>query len=57
MKLTPRQTWINGHRLKIVQRNKIQALLMGISHLPWPAKKMIVDLLKADPHFKTSMKF
>jgi len=57
MKLTPRQTWINGHRLKIVQRNKIQSLLMGISHLPWPAKKIIVDSLKADPHFKTSMKF
>jgi hypothetical protein len=57
MKLTPRQVWINGHRLKIVQRNKIQALLMCIGHLPWPAKKMIVDALKADKHFQTSMRF
>lgn len=57
MKLTPRQVWINGHKLKIVQRNKIQALLMCIGHLPWPVKKMIVDLLKADKHFQTSMRF
>ena len=57
MKLTPRQLWINSHKLKVLQRNKIQSLLICINHLPWTVKKMIVDELKADHHFKTSLRF